>query len=377
MMAQFEGIHPDEGTIHAWLDDALDAASSARVEAHVAECAECAERVAEARGLIAGASRVVGLLDEAPVPHIRPAGSPTNGTDLSARRWFRVTPMRSAIAALLVVAVGLTLTRDRIAVDSTAPMADKSVMVMTEPAASPRPPMSAQETPVSDSVLASAVSKRLEQDRPQRGVGAAPGVTVPQAPPAPAANVPTINAAPAREVAAGRAMAQLNEVVSSAASADKAAAKGIAAPVVAGAGCYRITSPDTGAATWGGLVLPAEIALASTNAPPDGAAARYAITPLAGGSAIGTWGRLPDDALTLTLRGATATTVGTLAPERSRFVGSLAVKDASPRFGAASAASGAAGAAESRTLRARSDTMIGRITFGRSVRVVATRIDCP
>ena len=375
MMAQFEGIHPDEGTIHAWLDDALDAPSAARVEAHVAACAECAERVAEARGLIAGASRVVGLLDEAPRPLIRPAASPTNGTDLSARRWFRVTPMRSAIAALLIVAVGLTLTRERIAVDSTAPMTDKRVMVMSEPAASP-PAAGPIPEIANDSVLASAVSKRLEQDRPARGVSAAPGVAIPQAPPAPAANVPTINTAPAREVATGRAMAQLNEVVSSAASADKASAK-LAAPQVAGAGCYRITSADTAATTWGGLVLPAEIALASTNAPPEGTDPRYAITPLAGGNAIGTWGRLPGDALTLTLRGVTATTVGTLTPERARFTGSLAILGAPRAVAAAPAASGAAGAAESRTLRARSDMMVGPMTTGRSVRVVATRIDCP
>ena len=46
--------HPDEGTIHAWLDRQLDATSSATLEAHLQRCDECAERVAEARGLIAG-----------------------------------------------------------------------------------------------------------------------------------------------------------------------------------------------------------------------------------------------------------------------------------------------------------------------------------
>ena len=58
--------HLDEGTIHAWLDGALDAEESARVEQHAAECATCAAAVAEARGLIAGASRLLSALDSVP-----------------------------------------------------------------------------------------------------------------------------------------------------------------------------------------------------------------------------------------------------------------------------------------------------------------------
>src|SRR5687768_18336393 len=58
--------HPEEGLIHAWLDDALGAAEAERIEAHVRGCAECQTRVAEARGLIAGASRIVAALDDAP-----------------------------------------------------------------------------------------------------------------------------------------------------------------------------------------------------------------------------------------------------------------------------------------------------------------------
>ena len=60
------GEHPDEGTIHAWLDGALDAASAERVAAHVRGCAACSALAAEARGLIAGASRVVSALDDVP-----------------------------------------------------------------------------------------------------------------------------------------------------------------------------------------------------------------------------------------------------------------------------------------------------------------------
>jgi hypothetical protein len=58
--------HLDEGTIHAWLDGAFDVAQSATVEAHVSACAECRALVAEARGFIAGASRMVRALDAVP-----------------------------------------------------------------------------------------------------------------------------------------------------------------------------------------------------------------------------------------------------------------------------------------------------------------------
>jgi len=61
------GGHPDEGLIHAWLDEALDASESERLAAHVRDCSACQARVAEARGLIAGASRIVAELDEVPV----------------------------------------------------------------------------------------------------------------------------------------------------------------------------------------------------------------------------------------------------------------------------------------------------------------------
>ena len=94
-MLEDDGVHPDEGTIHAWLDDALDADASALVAEHVAGCASCEARVAEARGLIAGAARVVGLLDDKPTPLIKPAATPTAGTDLSVRRLLRVTPARA------------------------------------------------------------------------------------------------------------------------------------------------------------------------------------------------------------------------------------------------------------------------------------------
>ena len=58
--------HPEEGIIHAWLDGALPADEAARLEAHIASCEACAATVAEARGMIAASSRIVGHLDVVP-----------------------------------------------------------------------------------------------------------------------------------------------------------------------------------------------------------------------------------------------------------------------------------------------------------------------
>jgi hypothetical protein len=88
--------HLDEGTIHSWLDGALSADEATRVEAHVAECPQCAAAVAEARGFIAASSRILTALDHVPrgvVPVV------------PAVKWYNRAAWRAA-AAVLVVAVG-------------------------------------------------------------------------------------------------------------------------------------------------------------------------------------------------------------------------------------------------------------------------------
>lgn len=119
--------HPDEGTIHAWIEEQLPADEAGRVSAHVEKCDECQTAVREARGVIAGASRVVGLLDDsvgagtakgrhATAPHNgaterRDTTAPHNGAterrgttaphngDSRRRAWM-------AVAATVVIAVG-------------------------------------------------------------------------------------------------------------------------------------------------------------------------------------------------------------------------------------------------------------------------------
>ncbi|HEY2855708.1 MAG TPA: zf-HC2 domain-containing protein [Gemmatimonadaceae bacterium] len=102
--------HLDEGTIHAWLDGALDAEESSRVEEHTRECATCAAAVAEARGLVAGASRILTALDHVPAA-VTPRAPASGGGSSSARSrslWgtLHLTPLRAAAASLVFLAAG-------------------------------------------------------------------------------------------------------------------------------------------------------------------------------------------------------------------------------------------------------------------------------
>ena len=95
--------HLDEGMIHSWLDGALSADEAARVEAHVKECPQCAAAVAEARGFIAGASRILTALDNAPRGVI-PVAAP--------KKRFDPLVWRVAATVLVVATASLMLFRD-------------------------------------------------------------------------------------------------------------------------------------------------------------------------------------------------------------------------------------------------------------------------
>lgn len=90
--------HPDEGTIHAWLDGALSAEEAARVDAHVKECAQCQAAVAEARGFIAASSRILTALDDVP-----------RGVVPAAPTQRRVQPWVWRVAATVLVVAGATV----------------------------------------------------------------------------------------------------------------------------------------------------------------------------------------------------------------------------------------------------------------------------
>ncbi|MEO7086137.1 MAG: zf-HC2 domain-containing protein [Gemmatimonadaceae bacterium] len=163
--------HLDEGTIHAWLDGALDAAESARVERHVAECDECSEAVAEARGMIAGASRIVAALDVVQgnvIPKSSKATAPGG-----AWRSLRLTPARAAIAATLLLAVGTMLTVSHKPNRQSMPNAIAGFVDTSSRAAAA--PAVAMAPAIASPATAPAVDKRAEStvpSAPATGFGA-------------------------------------------------------------------------------------------------------------------------------------------------------------------------------------------------------------
>lgn len=189
---------PDEGLIHAWLDGELDAAESARVESLVANDAEWAAAAAEARGLIAATSRIVGALD-----HV-PAGVIPVATARSARRAPRWWMARVA-ALLVVVASASVVWRQRApsvtAVDAVhgVPSAVKDAPVAGSANAPPsNSPLTARSTEPS-AVRVSAA--------PQAATAATRGAAASIAAPSPVA-APSVAAAPAGQAVGGVAAAE-------------------------------------------------------------------------------------------------------------------------------------------------------------------------
>lgn len=107
--------HPDEGTVHAWLDGALSGEEARAFEAHAAECAQCAAAVTEARGLLAASSRILAALDSVP-GGVLPASEPEIGTDervvpIGRSPIWRSPGWRAAAAIVLVGSVSWLATR--------------------------------------------------------------------------------------------------------------------------------------------------------------------------------------------------------------------------------------------------------------------------
>lgn len=212
--------HPDEGTIHAYVERQLPLDEQARVEAHVSSCAECAASVAEARGLIAAASRIVGALDDVPAKVI------------PARPARRLPPWLAA-AAVMVLAVGVssvvvrsglesgrdaaTMTADaagepqqEVAAESQAsPMAvpvapERGAVRSNTPVAPGAAPVTRRETAElrSSAVTAAPEPVRKSGAREEAVALAAPAVSAPPAPPPAASDFSGIDA---RATVGGRA----------------------------------------------------------------------------------------------------------------------------------------------------------------------------
>src|SRR2546428_13853082 len=79
--------HVDEGTLRAYLEGELPPAEARGVEAHVAQCPGCRDRLEEERALIARADELLGLAapPDRATPPFRP-GDP----EPPVRLWWRV-----------------------------------------------------------------------------------------------------------------------------------------------------------------------------------------------------------------------------------------------------------------------------------------------
>ena len=198
--------HPDEGLIHAWLDGELDAAESARVEALAASDPAWAAAVAEARGLVAATSRIVGALDRVPANVIPKTAAPPRR---AGRQWM----MRAAAVAVLLGGSAVVL--NRTALDSVG------VVHIAVPVTTPTPepaPQAAANAPAS--ILKSNTQRKelssAKRDSAMRDKGAA----------APLAGLRADATAPAGVAGTGRGEGR----VAAAEASGRAAAAPAAAP---------------------------------------------------------------------------------------------------------------------------------------------------
>lgn len=174
--------HLDEGTIHAWLDGALDSTQGREIEAHVAQCATCSAAVAEARGFVAAASRILNALDDVPA-NVVPKRVPVAPTAQRQGRQWRAAPWVTGIAAALIVAIGLTQVNrkgapERVFMPATSSSLADSVTVLVErptaaPAAPVQPPPQARSvptTPTGEGQVAAVAEQpeRRDQARDER-----------------------------------------------------------------------------------------------------------------------------------------------------------------------------------------------------------------
>lgn len=224
--------HLDEGTIHAWLDGALSADEAASVDAHARTCAECAAMVAEARGLIAGASRIVSSLDVVRGNVIPSTAATAPGRGKSVWHRLRMTPARSAIAATLLVGVASMFAVREQRVREATPTVEVPHVVDTaiklEAARVPEPAQSAQSA--QSAKPAKPATKKREAPAPKTSVAS-----------------PPMQALRSTEVAADSSATAQRRMATTAMSA-RAAVAGAPPPVAnvadvrapASIGCYRI-----------------------------------------------------------------------------------------------------------------------------------------
>ncbi|MBV6520179.1 MAG: hypothetical protein MNPFHGCM_00284 [Gemmatimonadaceae bacterium] len=277
--------HPDEGAIHAWLDGALSDEDGQDIERHLADCPACSATVAEARGLIAMASRVLTALDDVPGGVVPAAAGPgaTNRDRLAElrarqqaavkrRSWWR-RPGALAAAAIVFVAAGTTVVArnaiwptSRTSMETTAsiepakalPAADSTFAATMPAATSPAPAPGGGEPPRSE-----------KAERAKRSLPSAVAASPPAPTPVPPVRADSSTMAAERIATAG---ARSSEARSDAATLRAAAPADVSTPdaatVITLAGCYAIRLVAVGGQPMAIATtrLPTHVALDSTRA---------------------------------------------------------------------------------------------------------------
>jgi Putative zinc-finger len=95
--------HVDDGKLNAMLDGELDAAETASILAHVAECAECGERLEQAKRFLADADDLLGVLELPPTRSA--AGAETSTPPLPRATGSSAAPRPSRTAKEIAVDV--------------------------------------------------------------------------------------------------------------------------------------------------------------------------------------------------------------------------------------------------------------------------------
>jgi putative zinc finger protein len=112
--------HVDDGTLHTYLDGELSPPEAQGVEAHVAQCPACRERLAEERALIARATELLAraLPPERDLPAFRPGE-----IQQPVRLWWQVRlPLAWAATIALALGIGTYVGERRVPrLESTAP----------------------------------------------------------------------------------------------------------------------------------------------------------------------------------------------------------------------------------------------------------------
>jgi hypothetical protein len=150
--------HADDGVLHAYLDGELTPVERAQLEAHVAECAACRERLDEERGLIERASHLLGMAQ----PPERAAPPPLHQLRQPRLVWRLRMPLAWAATVVLAVGIGYyagVATVGRPAPVTTLVSADSPSSVTT-PASGP-----AFSSPLADA--GRQLAARVPQARPE------------------------------------------------------------------------------------------------------------------------------------------------------------------------------------------------------------------